>query len=753
MPGFVEHPFIKPEQVEARLYQEVLAARILEKGNSLVVAPTALGKTVIAALVSADVLKNKPHAKILLLSPTKPLAVQHQESFQKILNIAPEKIALLTGSVEPKEREMIFQEAQIVSATPQTIENDIVTGNLKLDQVALLIFDEAHRAVGDYAYVFIAQQYMKQCPAPFILALTASPGGEEEKIKDVCDKLFIQNIEIKTAKDEDVKEYVNEINVEWEKVVLPPEFLEVKNELNEFVRDQVRMLKKTGYGKSLYLNFQRKTDLLQLQMQIRRDIMRIAVKNPAVYQAASAVAAILKVEHASILLETQGIQSLNEYFEKMRTKSTHAGASKALKRIVKDPRIEKAMQLSAELQAKGIAHPKLERLKELLQQQFEQFPESRVIVFNHYRSSAGFLEKELKHLPGAKPLRFVGQAMKENDAGMTQKRQKEALDEFRAGKYNTLIATSVAEEGLDIPQVDLVIFYEPVPSEIRLIQRRGRTGRAREGRCIILMAKETRDEAFFWAAQSKERKMNQTLLNMKENPIEKKYKMDKQETLFKYTEEAKDKILIYADTREQASSVTKKLINMGVLVKVKQMETADFVLTDEIAVERKTVEDFLNSMIDGRLFGQLLKMATNYEKPLLLVEGNPEELFSTRNIHKNAIMGAMTSIALNYKIPVLFSKDENETAEYLHVIAKREQLGKGKEISLRVGAKGLTLQEQQQYMLEGLPTVGPTLAKNLLEHFGSVKKVLNASEKRLQKVAKIGEKKGERNTQSGRRGV
>ena len=740
MPVFVKHELIKPETVESRLYQEVLAARVIDKGNSLVVAPTALGKTIVAAMVSAKRLKDFPEKKVLIVSPTKPLAVQHQKSFQKVMNLKENEIQLLTGSVQKSKREALWNNAKIISATPQAIENDLMQAKISFKEVSLLVFDEAHRAIGDYAYVFLAQQYMKQALQPLILALTASPGGEEEKIKDVCRNLFIENVEIKTEHDEDVSPYVNEIQMDWIKVDLPPSFLEIKQLLNSFVKEQLSFLRTTGVSRSISPTFYKKKDLLILQSQIRRQLVSGQVKNPAMWTAISRIAAILKVSHAQILLETQGIEALEDYFNRLKNKSSKSGAPKALKFILAHDLVIKAMHLSNKLFEQKVPHPKIIKLKEVLQKQFLEHPESRVLVFNHYRDSAKFLQKYLNQFDGIKAKKFVGQAMKENDEGMSQKAQIKTLEEFKEGKYNTLICTSVAEEGLDIPAVDLVIFFEAVPSEIRAIQRRGRTGRLSKGKAIVLMARNTRDEAFYYAAQGKERKMHRTLHSLKKEMGS--LKMPQQTTLHKFNEEAKEKVLIYVDTREQASQVVTELQKRGdVFIKVKQLDIGDFILGEQVCVERKTVEDFLQSLIDGRLFNQLISLAANYERPLIILEGDSQELYSLRNIHPNAIKGALSSIALNYRIPMLSTKNLEETVEWLYLIAKREQLGKDKDIRLRVGRKSLTEKELQQFIVESLPSVGPTLAKNLLKHFGSVKKVFSSTEKQLLKVEKIGEKK------------
>ncbi|MDO8538414.1 MAG: ERCC4 domain-containing protein, partial [archaeon] len=443
-----------------------------------------------------------------------------------------------------------------------------------------------------------------------------------------------------------------------------------------------------------------------------------------------------------VLLETQGIEALEDYFNRMKAKNLKAGAPKALKFILSHDEIIKAMHLSNKLFQEKVAHPKIEKLREILQKQFAQNPNSRVLVFNNYRDSAKFLQTYLNQFEGIKAKKFVGQAMKENDEGMSQKTQIKTIEEFKEGKYNTLVCTSVAEEGLDIPAVDLVIFFEAVPSEIRSIQRRGRTGRLTNGKAIVLMARNTRDEAFYWASQGKEKKMHKTLAGLKKEMSTVSAVVAKQTTLHKFNEEAKEKVLIYVDTREQASQSARELqLKDDVIVRVKQLDIGDFVLADQIGVERKTVSDFLQSMIDGRLFNQLISLAANYERPLIILEGDMQELYSLRNIHPNAIKGAMASIALNYRIPIIFTKDLNETVEWLYLIAKREQLGKDKDIRLRVGRKAVTEKELQQFIVESLPSVGPTLAKNLLKHFGSVKKVFNASEKQLVKVEKIGEKK------------
>ncbi len=742
--------FLRDGEITARGYQEELALRVLEKGNSLVVAPTALGKTLVAVLVANQLLLRHPSQKILLLSPTKPLAVQHHATLLRLLDIPSDQITLLTGAVLPAKREKLLSNSVMISATPQAIENDCLNGRFELKAFSLVVFDECHRAVGDYSYVFLARQFMKQNPKGLILGLTASPGGNQERISDVCKNLFITNVEIKSHSDADVAEHVNPIQTKWEFVELPESFLQIKALLRGFQNEQLVFLKRLGLAKNLSPNRMPRTELLALQSHIRNELSRNPTQNPALFTAISRLAALLKVTHAEILLETQGIGALHDYFEKMKTESGQSGASKALKFLLADPRIQKSIEFTAHLRETNSVHPKQTALLRLIETELDAKPNSKLIVFNHYRDSVrdlvAFLEKNSQRI---KPLRFVGQAAKENDPGLTQKEQMKIITQFREGDYNVLVASSVGEEGLDIPSVDHVIFFEPVPSEIRMIQRRGRTGRARTGKCTILIAKNTRDEAHYWSARAKEKEMLQTLQRLKKNGNEllvtqKPVSTEHQTTLHKYAENQQNKVVIFVDHREQASSVSKTLLDLGAVIHTRQLEVGDYILSESICVERKTVEDFLTSMIDGRLFSQLVSLSESYPSAFMILEGSLDNLFSLRNIHKNAILGAMTSIAVNYRIPILFSRDAHETAEFLFVTAKREQLGKDKHLRIRTGRKGLTAREMKQFVVESFPLVGPAMAKALLTHFQTIKSIVNANEKELQEVANMGEKKARR---------
>jgi len=345
----------------------------------------------------------------------------------------------------------------------------------------------------------------------------------------------------------------------------------------------------------------------------------------------------------------------------------------------------------------------------------------------------------------------VGQASKYKDAGLTQKQQVEILQKFREGEYNTLVATSVAEEGLDIPATDLVVFFEPVPSEIRSIQRKGRTGRKHAGRVVILMAKGSKDEAYHWSSNRRERSMQNTMKNMNfeiEAPTEEKTPTEAQKNLLDFPSKAEPeyetgKIKVFVDQREIRSHVARSLEKLGMDIELRTLEVGDYVVSDRVGIERKTVEDFLSTLMDGRdLFGQISDLRRTFDRPLLIIEG--EGLYTARQIHANSIRGVLSGIAIDFGVPIIFSRDEEDTAALIAIMAKREQTDEKRDISLHGKKTSLTLKEQQEYVISSLPEIGPAVARNLLLHFGSVERIMNASREELMEVGLVGPKTADR---------
>jgi len=702
-----------------RLYQETILNTCVTK-NTLVVLPTGMGKTTIALMLVSQRLKNFPNSKILFLAPTKPLVEQHKSFFEE--HLEGKNLVVFTGEVSPEKRVELWKNADIIFSTPQGLENDLVSDKLNLENVSLIIFDEAHRATGEYSYVFIAKQYEKKAKYPRILALTASPGSKKEEIEVICKNLFIEAIEIRTENDPDVRPYIQEVDINWVNIELPESMKKIKFFLDNCFRSKIKGLNLKG-NKLLS-----KKDLLMAQFELQKQLSK-GVDYEAM-KSISLIAEAIKVQHALELLETQSINSLYLYFEKIYSEALTT-KTKAIKNLNQDANFKSAYILTKELYENNIEHPKIEELKRILKKEINE--NLKAIIFTQFRDSASKIFEELSSI-GIKSKLFVGQA-KKKDTGLSQKEQKRIIEEFKKNEFNVLIATSVAEEGLDIPKVDLVIFYEPIPSAIRHIQRKGRTGRLLKGKVIILVTKNTRDEAYRWSSFNKEKKMYQNLREIKNNPLFKKEKMEKLDNFISERE-----VHVFVDYREKASGIIKELLELGVKVNMQKLDVGDYVVSNRCGIEIKKVPDFVDSIIDGRLLQQIRDLKNNFERPLLIIEGE-EDIYSMRNIHANAIRGMLSTIAISYGIPLLQTKNFKETARLIEIIAKREQEETTPYFNPHGEKKPLTLKEQQEYIISAFPNIGITLAKPLLQKFKTIKNFCNASEQELKEVDLIGPKK------------
>ncbi len=773
--AYHEHPLVKDEAIEKRAYQTNIAD-VAKDDSTLVVIPTGMGKTIIAFLVMADVKLKKPDKKILFLAPTKPLVNQHAGDIKELLEIDKPKV--FTGDVKPEEREELWKENDTIVSTPQVIRNDLMAQRISLDEVSMVIFDEAHRAVGGYSYVYIAEQYKKE--DGLVLGLTASPGSETEHITSVCETLGIENVEIRTKYDPDVVNHVQKMDMKWIDVKLPKKHRRVVEKLKEILTRDIKKLQKYGFLEGKNPKRVSRKKIIEASNQIQGRLHSDG--DPSLYNAASIAASALKIDHAVDQAETQGPEVLKDYLDKLKNEAESRGGSKASRRIMNSDEMNEVLALLKNFDEE---HPKVPKTVDIVNKQFRKKQDSRIIVFTNYRNTAQKLTRVLAEEKGVKPIRFVGQADKEGDKGLKQREQLEAIERFEDGTYNVLVATSIGEEGLDIPATDLVVFYEPVPSEIRTIQRRGRTARERKGKVAILITKKTRDEAYYWASKNKEKKMNRNLkllkkdlsdnirigesMKRKENEfkvVKKKSKKqlskekerfdiknkdDDQRSLMDFRGKKEKKEIeeeqnkegdkedenpsITIDTREQNSRVATEISKKGIKIDTAQLSIGDYIISEDTAVERKSVEDFLESLIDGRLFSQAKSLKEQYIHPIIILEG--EGLHHKRNISDNAVYGALASIVSDFKIPIISTKDEEETASLINALISRRKSAK-KSTSVRKDKESMSTINQKKFVIEGLPSISGTLAERLLDHFGSVRSVFRADVDELQEVKGIG---------------
>lgn len=773
MGEYVTHQLLKDEAVEKRLYQLSVASTASTQ-DTLVVLPTGLGKTVVALLAVASRL-SRAGGTALILAPTKPLVDQHHRFFSDKSELP---VTTLTGETRPAEREGLWREEgpRVFVATPQVVENDVLNGRASLRDVTLLIFDEAHRASGDYPYGWIAGKHARQAEEPRRLGLTASPGNSEEDVKTICGELGLETMEVRSDTSPDVKPYVQRRVVEWVEVDLPEEIEEAAEKLRDIVEDRLTEVKNAGIIPRVDRNPSRKR-LLGVQKKVQGRIARENNPSGKLFRAASLVAECMKAQHAIDVLETQGPGPALRYLDRIRKEAGSSGGSKASKRLSEDLRFKKARRA---LEKGDIAFPKMEELEEILSSDLEE--ESRAIVFTNYRDTASAVVEELEELEGLNPVRFVGQSSRGGDKGLTQTEQADVIDRFQSGEFNVLVGTSVAEEGLDIPATDLVVFYEPVASAIRSVQRKGRTGRSRTGRIVVLMTRGTKDEGVYWASRRREDKMEDSMKRLAGSSELKELSTKSQSALAKFqgeggngadggedsdgrevkgredveaeeaedteesdssepVEEKEDVPVVYADHRERMSGILRAMDEMELDLELKQLEVGDFVIGERTVVERKSVDDFISSIVDreGRLFRQAAEMRSAYSRPVVIVEG--ESLYGSRNVHPNAIRGALSSLLLDFGIPVLRTRDRDETAAMIQAMARREATAGKRKPHVHSGKTSETLGEQQVRMVSAISGVGPETADALLQEFGTVRELANADEEEYAEVEGVGPEK------------
>ena len=756
-PEYYNHPYLESDVIEQRTYQIELADRSLDE-SSIVALPTGLGKTIVSLVAGVRRL-NDVGGKIVFLAPTKPLVEQQAEFYRDVMTLPDHEIKLLTGDTKPEQREEEWAGAtSVVLATPQVVQNDLIAGRISFEDVSHITFDECHRATGEYAYTYIAEKYWKEAKNPLVLGLSASPGTKKEDILSVAQNLGVTNIEVMTEDDPMVEPYTHETVVNPVFVSLDDELEQMLDLLYDVFTDNLAYCKKTGV-----INSRRKNiPFHELQKGMN------AARKQKEWKALSVLSECIKLQKCIESLETQGVESFLSKVENYEADARDDDASKAVQRLVTRSEFKEAVELARNYDR---LHPKMLELIVALKDAL--IDGGQALVFTENRANAFSLVEKLNSYGPVEAHRFVGQN-NDDGKGMSQSDQQRVLQEFRDGTWNVLVATSVAEEGLDIPQVSQVVFYEPVSSGIRSIQRRGRTGRAAAGEVTVLIAKGTRDEGYWHASQNRESQMESDLSSLSSLTDDLNAELQSsQSTLSAYSDPKadagdddgempsldevsagdaedtetpefdteSDAVQIIADTREGNSSVIRRLdLSDGIDVDMMQLSVGDYILSERVAVERKSAQDFADTLVEGRrsMFEQLGALVNNYARPVLILEGTQEELYNARNIHPNAIRGALQSLAVDYGVSVLWARDEEETAHHLSNIAIREQTERDRTVQVHGKKTGSSTAEEQEFIVSAIADVGVVTAQALLDGLGSVRAVFTADAETLQTVDGVG---------------
>ncbi len=492
MTEYIDKKFIQKNSVEKRDYQINLAAQAINE-NCIVVLPTGLGKTTIALHVISEYLL-KDFGTILFLAPTRVLVNQHFYFIQK--NLTFDDIVLITGEDSVEKRKDLWN-SRIICATPEVARNDMGNNIVKSNQFSLVIFDEVHRTTGDYAYSSIAEHFKNSSTR--LLGMTATLPSEQEKATEILTRLRISSVAERNESSPDVKPYIQETNTEWINVELPPELKSIQKLLKSALDERYDILEKNG----LPLNNQQSLSAL---LRLRPFVLSKSRKS------AKPLFSGIRIHYALNILEVHGITPFLQFCKRAQEKKGVGGKDL----FETDPNFTQALALAKKAQSNGIEHSKILKLKEIL----KSVP-GKALIFTSYRDSVDMIYKQLIQMNIPAGI-LIGKA---GETGLKQKKQIEVVQKFRDGEFQVLVATRVGEEGLDIAEVNQVIFYDNVPSSIRFVQRRGRTGRKDTGKLVILIAKDTIDETYYWigkrkisAAKSMGSKMT-TVLEKNKNPL------------------------------------------------------------------------------------------------------------------------------------------------------------------------------------------------------------------------------------------
>lgn len=483
--------------IEARAYQLEAADEALT-GSTMLVLPTAAGKTVVAWMVIAERLQSTT-GWALFIAPTVALVEQHLRGLVPVLQgIEPISV---TGKNPVAKRVDLWGSSRVIVATPQVVRNDIVRGSLDLTDCSLLVVDEAHHATGEHAMAQVGEMYLSQASNPLVFATTASPGSRKDLVREVCSRLDIERIHLRATDDPMLVEHLAGLELQEIRVTVPDEIRELAEPLVLWQRGIVDRQRRLGRyvmpGAISHAGLSNAMDRAQTA---------ISRGESNAYQSVSQIATAMRLHHLINHLLSQGCAASREFL--MRLSTGDRSTTKSTRGFLRDPRISGLIRSLEEMDE---MHSKVGAVRRLVRERLRRDSDSRVIVFATFRDTVSALEIAIADLKDARPVRFVGQSSRGGSEGLSAKQQVERLDEFRDGSANVLVATSVGEEGLDIPSADLVIFYEPVTSEIRTIQRRGRTGRHREGEVVVLIAEETRDEGAWAAAERREEYMRRAV--------------------------------------------------------------------------------------------------------------------------------------------------------------------------------------------------------------------------------------------------
>ncbi|XP_075166283.1 FA complementation group M [Haematobia irritans] len=538
--------WIYPTNLPCRSYQLSIVQAALYR-NTLVVLPTGLGKTFIAAVVMYNLYRWYPRGKVIFMAPTRPLVNQQIEACQKIMPFPRKDTVELTGRLPKAKRIELWKSKRVFFATPQVVQSDIMGSHIADDEeggttfddstgfqkfefpfedIKLIVIDEAHKAKGKYAYTEVTQALAARTKYFRVLALSATPGRTMEDVAEVCRNLLISHVEVRWDTSLDVVPYVHKRSMQTVVVSLGEQIKEIREELLEIIDPYLRQLIDCQMLSGSLANINRNFLVYEQKRYQERSLHN--GRHPQHSAISSNFAICISLYHSLELLERHGLRVfLNNFEDDEDGKQKFVlQMDRRLRNMVdrlKEELGPNPFNVSAGPMTNGqiaempkdldFGHPKFEKARECLLKHFEENEESRAIVFCEYRESVLLIYRMLlQHVPKLRPRCFVGQGGTGNLRALTQKQQIQIMNDFRTGKSNILIATSIGEEGIDVGEVDLIVCFDISTSNpTRFVQRIGRTGRKKNGNVVMLVT-EGREQQLLKEVLSSKDQTNKKIL-------------------------------------------------------------------------------------------------------------------------------------------------------------------------------------------------------------------------------------------------
>uniref|UniRef100_A0A182Q8P6 Fanconi anemia group M protein n=1 Tax=Anopheles farauti TaxID=69004 RepID=A0A182Q8P6_9DIPT len=510
----VGHSWIYPINYPIRQYQYAISKAALFK-NTLVVLPTGLGKTFIAAVVMYNIYRWYPRGKVIFMAPTRPLVSQQIDACYRVMGIPRSDTCELTGKTQRHRRSALWQTKRVFYATPQVVLADLCAPEhtFPTDQVRLVVIDEAHKAKGRYAYTELVRRIAEGNGNFRVLALSATPGRTLEDVAEVVKNLLIAHIEVRWENSIDVQQYTFRRDMRTIVIPLGETIQRIRQQLLDLIDPYLRRLLNANLLSGCPSTLTRGILILE-QNRYRANAMH--QRHPDHTSIMGDFSVCVSLYHALELLVRYGIHTFLNFFDNCGQEKYYVATDRQIKAFINALREEfrAARENHHQPLANDVAeygHPKYRILERELVDFFRKCPESRVIVFCEFRDSVATINRLLAdNQPLIRPKCIVGQGGTTVLRAVTQHEQIATMRAFRNGSCNTLIATCVVEEGIDVGEVDLIVCFDIAKNPSRFVQRIGRTARQRVGRVLMLVT-EGEEHATFKKVMATKNRTNQQL--------------------------------------------------------------------------------------------------------------------------------------------------------------------------------------------------------------------------------------------------